>query len=99
MLTIFTTVVTGYPSLAEVQLNVLAQPNSMLLFVYVTASRRITTIHSFSRMSTRMGHPTTQWSGQNFVMAMDWTPMGIRTVELSPDMMKRASSTIVLVTV
>ena len=31
-----------------------------------------------------MGQPTTQWDGGNFAMDMDWTDMGIRTVEPPP---------------
>ena len=47
MLAAFTTVVAGSPSPAEVQLCVLAQPNLMHLFAYVTATRQVTTIHFF----------------------------------------------------
>ena len=87
MLAAFTTFVTGSPTPAKVQSNVLAQPNSMHLFAYITATRHITTIHRpFLRMSTRMGHPTTQWDRKNFAMDMDWTDMGARTVELLPNM-------------
>jgi hypothetical protein len=37
-------------------------------------------------MSTQMGQPKTQWDGQNLAMDMDWTDMGIRTVEQPPKM-------------
>ena len=47
MLAAFTTVVAGSPSPAKVQSNVLAQPNPMHLFAYVTDSGHITTIHCF----------------------------------------------------
>ena len=77
MLAAFTTVVAGSPSPNKVQYNVLAQPKPMHLFAYVTASRQVTTIHRcFSRMSTRMGQPTTQWDGQKFATDMDWTEYG-----------------------
>ena len=45
MLAAFTTVVAGSPSPTKVQYNVLAQPNPMHLFAYVTASRQVTTVH------------------------------------------------------
>ena len=76
----FTMVVAGSPSPAKVQSSVLAQPNPMQLFAYVTASGHSTTIHCFLRMSTQLGQPTTQWDGQNFATDMDWTDMGVRTV-------------------
>ena len=91
MLAAFTTVVAGSPSPAKVQYNVLAQPNPIHLFAYVTASRQVTTIHRcFSIMSTRMGQPTTQWDGQNYATDMDWTDMGVRTVELLPKLVNRS---------
>ena len=73
----------------------------MHLFAYVTASRQVTTIHRcFSRMSTRMGQPTTQWDGQKFARDMDWTAMGVRTVEVLPNLVNRSPpSTTVLVKV
>ena len=71
----------------------------MHLFAYVTASRHVTTIHRFSRITTRMGQPTTQWDGQNFATDMDWTDMGVRTVELPPNLFNRATPTIVPVDV
>ena len=70
--------------------NVLAQPNSMHLFAYFTATGQVTTICHFLRMSTRMGQPTTQWDGQNFVTDMDRTDMGVRTVELLPNLVNRS---------
>ena len=99
VLAAFTTIVAGSPSPAKVRLNVLAQPNPMHLFAYVTASGHVTTIHRFSRMTTRMGQPTTQWDGQNFATDMDWTVMGVRTVELPPNLFNWATPTIVLVNV
>ena len=77
ILAAFTMVVAGSPAPAKVQLNVLAQPNPMHLFAYVTAARQVTTIHCLSQMSSRMGQSTTHWDGQNFAMDMDWTDMGI----------------------
>ena len=99
MLAAFTTIVAGSPSPADVRSNVLAQPNPMHLFAYVTASGHITTIHRFSRMSTRLGQPTTQWDGRNFATDMDWTDMGVRTVELPPNLFNRATPTLVPVEV
>ena len=84
ILAAFTTVVAGSPSPSEVRLNVMAQPNPMHVFAYVTDSGQITTIHRFSRMPTRMGQPKTQWDNRNFATDMDWTEMGVRTVELPP---------------
>jgi hypothetical protein len=95
----FTTVVAGFPAPAEVWQNVLAQPNPMHLFAYVTAPRQVTTIHCLSQMSSRMGQPTTQWNGRNFATDMDWTDMGIRTVEQQPTMFNRAPPVIVPVMV
>ena len=60
VLAAFTTIVAGSPSHDKVQSNFLAQPNPMHLFAYVTASGYVTTIHRFSRMTTRMGQSTTQ---------------------------------------
>ena len=99
VLAAFTMFVTGSPTHAEVQSNVLAQPNHMHLFAYVTASKQVTTIHRFSKMSTRMGQPTTQWDGQNFATDMDWTDMGVRTVELPPNLFNQAPQTVVPVNV
>jgi hypothetical protein len=48
VLAAFTMVVAGSPAPAEVPLNVLAQPNPMHLFTYVTAAGQVTTIHHFS---------------------------------------------------
>ena len=79
MLAAFTIVVAVSPAPAKVQLDILVQPNPMHLFAYVTASRHITTILCFSRMTTRMGQPTTQWDGQTFATDMDRTDMGVRT--------------------
>ena len=90
MLAAFTTIMTGSPSLAKVHSNVLAQPNPMHIFAYVTATGQITTIHRFSRMPTRMGQPTTQWDGQKFATDMDWTDMVVRTVELLPNLVNRS---------
>ena len=50
-------------------------------------------------MSTRIGQLTTQWDGQNFPTDMDWTDMGVRTVELPPNLFNRAPQTIVPVNV
>ena len=61
ILAAFTTVVAGSPSPSEVRLNVMAQPNPMHVFAYVTDSGQITTIHCSSQMPTRMGQPKTQW--------------------------------------
>ena len=99
VLAAFTTVVAGSPAPAEVRLNVLSQPNPMHLFAYVTATGQVTTIHRLSRMSSRMGQPTTQWDGRNFATDMDWTDMGIRTVEQPPTMFNRAPPVIVPVLV
>ena len=46
-------------------------------------------------MSSRMGQPATQWDGQNFSTDMDWTDIGIRTVEQPPNMINQATPTIV----
>jgi hypothetical protein len=46
-----------------------------------------------------MGQPTTQWDGRNFATDMDWTDMGIRTVELPPSLFNRATPTLVPVEV
>ena len=46
-----------------------------------------------------MGQPTTLWDGQNFATDMDWTDMGIRTVEQPPTMFNRAPPVIMLVLV
>jgi hypothetical protein len=99
ILAAFTTVVAGSPSPSEVRSNVLAQPNPMHVFAYVTASGQITTIHRFSRMTTRMGQPKTQWDDRNFATDMDWTEMGVRTVELPPSLFNRATPTLVPVLV
>ena len=99
VLAAFTTVVAGFPSPAEVQLNVLAQPNPMHTFAYVIASRQVTTIHYFLRMSTRMVQCMTQWDGQNFATDMDWTDMGVRTVALLPNLFNCATPILVLVEV
>ena len=99
VLAAFTTVVAGSPAPAEVRLNVLSQPNPMHLFAYVTAAGHVTTIHHLLQMSSRMGQPTTQWDGQNFATDMDWTDMGIRTVEQPPTLFNRAPPVIVLVLV
>ena len=82
VLAAFTTVVAGSPAPAKVRLNILAQPNPMHLFAYVTATRQVTTIYHLSQMSSRMKQSTIQWDENFFVMDMDWTDMGIRTVEL-----------------
>ena len=71
----------------------------MHLFAYVTAARKVTTIHCLLQMSSRMGQPTTLWDGQNFATDMDWTDMGIRTVEQPPTMFNRAPPVIMLVLV
>jgi hypothetical protein len=42
-----------------------------------------------------MGQPATQWDRKNFATDMDWTDMGIRTVEQLPNMFNRAPPTIV----
>ena len=99
ILAAFILAVAGSPAPAEVWLNVLSQPNPMHLFAYVTAAGQVTTIHHLSRMSSRMGQPTTQWDGQNFATDMDWTDMGIRTVEQPPTMFNRAPPVIVPVLV
>jgi hypothetical protein len=99
ILAAFTTVVAGSPSPSKVRSNVLAQPNPMHVFAYVTASGQITTIHRFSRMPTHMGQPKTQWDDHNFATDMDWTEMGVRTVELPPSLFNRATPTLVLVLV
>ena len=80
ILAAFTTVIAGSPSASEVRLNVLAQPNPMHVFAYVTASGQITTIHCFLQMTTQMGQPKTQWDDCNFATDIDWTEMGGRTV-------------------
>jgi hypothetical protein len=95
ILAAFTTVVAGSPSPSKVWLNVLAQPNPMHVFAYVMASRQITTIHHFLQMPTRMDQPKTQWDDCNFAMDMDWTEMGVRTVELLPSLFNRATPTLV----
>ena len=46
-----------------------------------------------------MGQPKTQWDECNFAMDMDWTDMGVRTVELPPSLFNQATPTIVLVLV
>ena len=75
ILAAFTTVVAGSPSPSKVCLNVLAQPNPMHVFAYVTASGQITTIHPFSQLPTQMSQPKTQWDDHNFATDMDWTEM------------------------
>ena len=50
-------------------------------------------------MSTRMGQPMTQWDGQNFAKVMEWTDMGVRTVEVPPNLINQAPQTIVPVKV
>jgi hypothetical protein len=62
----------------------------MHLFAYVTASGQVTTIHHLSQMSTRMGQSTTQWDDCNSVTGMDWTDMGVRTVELPANLFNQA---------
>jgi hypothetical protein len=42
-----------------------------------------------------MGQPTIQWDGQNFATDMDWTDMGIRTVQQTPNMFNQVPPTIV----
>ena len=71
----------------------------MHLFAYVTASRQVTAIHCFSRISTRMGQSMTQWDEQNFATDMDWTDMGVRTVALLPNLFNCATPILVLVEV
>ena len=95
ILTAFTTVVAGSPSPSKVHSNVLAQPNPMHVFAYVMAIGQITTIHHFSQMPTQMGQPKTQWDDCNFATDMDWTEMGVRTVELPPSLFNRATATLV----
>jgi hypothetical protein len=46
-----------------------------------------------------MGQPTIQWDGQHFATDMDWTDMGIRTVEQPPTMFNRAPPVIMPVLV
>jgi hypothetical protein len=99
VLAAFTLVVVGSLAPAKVWLNVLAQPNPMLLFAYVTAARQVTTIHCLLHMCSRMGKPTTQRDGQNFAEDMDWADMGIRTVEQPPNMVSWAPPTIIPVLV
>ena len=50
-------------------------------------------------MPRQMGQPKTQWDECNFAMDMDWTDMGVRTVELPPSLFNQATPTIVLVLV
>jgi hypothetical protein len=50
-------------------------------------------------MSIRMGQPKTQWNDQSFAMDMNWTDTGVKTAELSPNMVSRVPPTIVLVLV
>ena len=71
----------------------------MHVFAYVTASGQIMTIHRFSQMPTRMGQPKTQWDDCNFATDVDWTEMGVRTVELPPSLFNRATPTLVPVLV
>ena len=94
ILVAFTMVEGGSPSPSGVRLNVLAQPNPMHVFAYVTASRQIRTIHCFLQMPTQMGQPKTQWDDQNFAMDMGWTEMGVRTVELPPSLFNWATPTL-----
>ena len=42
-----------------------------------------------------MGQPKTQWDDHNFAMDMDWTEMGVRTVELPPSLFSQATPTLV----
>ena len=99
ILVAFTTVVAGSPSPSKVRSNVLAQPNPMHVFAYVTASGQITTIYRFSQMPTQMGQPKTQWDYRNFAMDMDWIDMGVRTVELPPSLFNGATPILVPVLV
>ena len=46
-----------------------------------------------------MGQPKTQWDDRNFATDMDWTEMGVRTVELPPSLFNRATPTLVPVLV
>ena len=41
----------------------------------------------------------TQWDERNFATDMDWTDMGVRTVELPPNLFNQATPTIVPVEV
>ena len=50
-------------------------------------------------MSIRMRQPKTQWNDQSFAMDMNWTDKGVKTAELSPNMVNRVPPTIVLVLV
>ena len=69
----------------------------MDLFAYVTASRHITTIHHFSRISAKIGEPTTQWDDWKFATEMDWEDVGVRTTELLPHLFNCATPILVLV--
>ena len=62
----------------------------MHCFTDVTASGQTTTIHHMLQMSTRIGQPATQWNRQKFATDMDWTDMGIRTVQQPPNKINRA---------
>ena len=80
----------GHSAPSEVQFNVLAWANHMYFLAYVIASGQVTTIHHLLKMSSRMGQPTTLWDEQHFATDINWTDMGIRTVEQPPNIFNRA---------
>ena len=88
------------PCLWQGQQNILGQgqlfwPSSKkCIFPDVMVYGQITTIHSLSKMSTKLGQPTTHWGDWDFV-----TDIWVRPVEQSPNMLNMAPSTIVIVQV
>ena len=95
----FTTAVAGNPSSSKLCLNILAKSNPVHFSAYGMASRQITTIHCFSQMPTQMGQPKTRWDDHNFATDMDWTDMGVRSVELLPSLFYWATPNLVPVLV
>ena len=86
----FSAVGAGSPAPAEIKANLLAQQNPMHVFAYLAPDGRVTTLHRFSSLVTRMGQPATPWDNKILAMEMDWTLMGVKTVEVPNDIFARS---------